>query len=128
MAVLEKDRREAYAQARAAGASVNKAYVQAGYVLGHGNGWRVERNEVVMARVAEIQTKAISETRNLEPLINRMVQLSAEAAALKSAAGIREAKDLLVEAARLKGLLPAPVTPPMPRMSREEWLAKYGPS
>jgi len=87
------------------------------------------REASAQARAAEIQTEAIGGTRDLTPLINRMIQLSAQAAALNSAAALREAKDLLVEAARLKGLLPAPPPPPpMPRMSREEWLAKYAPT
>jgi len=128
MAKLENARREAFAQARATGATVVEASRAAGYVVKNCDGGRVARNPAVMARVAEIQQAAIGETRDLPVLISKMVAMADAAAELGSAAGMREAKALLVEAARLKGLLPpSPARPPQPPMSRAEWMARFAP-
>ncbi len=128
MAALENLKREAFAQARAAGASVARASLAAGYAPSHGNGWRIARDEKVKARVAELERAAVGASRDLAPVIAEMLRLSKEAAKLDSAAGMREAKDFLVQAARLKGLLPRAPVPIEPEMTMAEWLAEYAPA
>jgi len=125
MAVLSNARREAFCQARAAG----KSLAEAGKAGRYDNQWsRVDAAPEVQARIAEIRRETAVDARDLVPLIEKMIGLVDNAVDLKSAAGMREAKALLVEAARLKGLLPPPATAPLqPPMSRQEWMARFAP-
>lgn len=55
MPPLKNTRHEAYAQARARGASIDASYVLAGYSENRGNAARLNANESVMKRVEELQ-------------------------------------------------------------------------
>lgn len=58
MPVLTNPRHEAFAQERAKGKTVDEAYVLAGFSANRGNAARLNANESVRARIAEIQAKA----------------------------------------------------------------------
>lgn len=58
MPILPNPRHESFAQALAQGKSASEAYVEAGYQPNDGNAGRMNRNEQVRARVAELQEKA----------------------------------------------------------------------
>lgn len=55
MPVLDNPRHEAFAQALAKGNSASEAYALAGYRRNEGNAGRLNRNEQVQRRVAELQ-------------------------------------------------------------------------
>jgi len=57
MPVLKNAKREAFAQAIAAGKTADEAQAQAGYTKNHGNATRLKSNEVIVKRVAEIRAK-----------------------------------------------------------------------
>lgn len=58
MAVLKNARHEKFAQERAKGKSVDAAYVDAGFKANRGNAARLNANESIQARIAELQGKA----------------------------------------------------------------------
>lgn len=60
MPVLDNPRHEAFAQALAKGNSASEAYVLAGYSRNEGNAGRLNRNEQVQRRVAELQAMLLS--------------------------------------------------------------------
>lgn len=55
---LKNARHEKFAQERAKGKSVDKAYVAAGFRANRGNAARLNANESVQARIAELQERA----------------------------------------------------------------------
>lgn len=57
MSVLPNAKHELFAQARAAGASADEAYVKAGYTANRGNAARLNANDDIMSRVGELQAK-----------------------------------------------------------------------
>lgn len=63
MPVLKNARHEKFAQARASGKSIDSAYKTAGYKENNSNACRLNGNEQVSARVAELQNKAAGETQ-----------------------------------------------------------------
>ena len=84
---------------------------------------------------AEIEAAKLEQGRlwggsaDLAPVIDEMRRLAEFAYGQNSTAAVKEARELLVEIARLKALLPKTAlsfakTPGLPD---DEWLAKYGP-
>jgi len=61
--VLSNTRHELFAQERAKGASVDQAYELAGYKPNRGNAARLNANESVQARVAEVQAAGAEEAK-----------------------------------------------------------------
>jgi hypothetical protein len=63
------------------------------------------------------------------PLIDALMEAVEDARKLDNAAAFVAVRGLIVEAARLKQMLPEhdPRTPPMPPMTAEEWLRRFGP-
>lgn len=57
MPVLTNAKHELFAQARAAGASTDEAYVKAGYSPNRSNAARMNANDDILSRVAELQSK-----------------------------------------------------------------------
>lgn len=57
MPVLKNAKREAFAQAIAAGKTADEAQVEAGYTPNHGNATRLKSNEAIKDRVAEIRSR-----------------------------------------------------------------------
>ncbi len=68
MPVLKNSRWEKFAQLRAEGMSMGRAYVEAGFKRHASNASRLSRNEQVLARIEELQgnsAQAISDVRDL---------------------------------------------------------------
>ena len=126
MAVLYDVRREALAQGLACGMSKSAAARAAGYVKHSGHVGRLCTCASIVARVAHIvEETPRGGSSDLAPVINELMRLAALGGTLGTAAGLTAAKQLLVEAARLKERLPLPEMVLEPEMSREEWIATY---
>ena len=67
---------------------------------------------------------------DIGPLIDLLVELAEKAKEKPTAAALREARAMIVEAARLKALLPDAAkpawAPPIPELDLDEWMARYG--
>lgn len=129
MAALHSPRREAFAQGLALGAAPVTAWQGAGYVRHMGRATAAAAEKDVAARVVEIELeRAGGGSTDLAPLIDRCITLADKAGDLGTAAGMVAARGFLVEAARLKGMLPAPMASEIiPTLSDEAWMAKYAP-
>jgi hypothetical protein len=84
---------------------------------------------------AEIGREQLLAAADLVPVITQLMDLAGEARDLGTAAGMNAARGLLVEAARLKGLLktegveearPGHIQTPV--MTTEEWMAAFAPN
>jgi hypothetical protein len=133
MRKLENARHEAYAQARARGASVRDAYIEAGF-KGRRHAWRMNRIAAVKVRIEELTADLPwGGTTDLTPVISLLGKAAERAVALNTAASLVAAKGLLVEVAKLKMLLAAKVErapPPFmlkPRLSDDAWVEKHAP-
>jgi len=58
MPALENTRHEAYAQARAKGRTMDQAYIEAGFAPNKGNAARLNTNDRIKARIAELTKMA----------------------------------------------------------------------
>jgi hypothetical protein len=104
-APLADDRREAFARAFAGGASRTAAYARAGYLGGRSAASRLARRPEVAARVAALRRRA-ERMDEAEPEAAIVVLMEAAACAdLTCAAGLREAREALLEARQLQGEL-----------------------
>jgi len=133
MRKLENARHEAYAQARARGAKIGDAYVEAGFKR-RSNAWRMNKFEVVNARIEELRADMPwGGATDLTPVISLLGKAAEQAVALNTAASLVAAKGLLVELAKFKLLLAAKVErapPPFmlkPRLSDDAWVEKHAP-
>ncbi|MEO8812273.1 MAG: hypothetical protein ABI376_05095, partial [Caulobacteraceae bacterium] len=103
MTALINRRHEAFARARAEGASPRAAYAAAGYPAASRHWARIATRVDVVARAAQIaRGRAWGGSRDLSPVIDEMMRMAFAAERLDSAAGLAAAKGFLVEAARLK--------------------------
>jgi hypothetical protein len=128
---LSDPRHEAFAQARARGANRSAAYAQAGYAPNRTNGSKLAAKPAVAARIAELERRRDQASEAC--LRDTIIGLMAEAhtgEALKSAAGLREARLARLDANRLWGLLQREEAqsrrPPDRELTLAEWTAKYG--
>ncbi len=128
MAALDNPRREMFAQALARGCGPSQAEREAGYSrCSKATRARVASKQI-KDRLAQIgKERAGGNSPDIGPVIDKLMELANASADLKTAAAMVAARGFLVEAARLKGLLPAPAPPPRRRLSNEEWLAEYAP-
>jgi hypothetical protein len=128
---LSDPRHEAFAQARARGANKSTAYALAGYAPNRSNGSKLAAKPAVGARVAELeeQREQASEACLRDTVIGLMAEVHL-GEAMKSAAGLREARLARLEANRLWGLLQREEAqsrrPPDRELTLAEWTAKYG--
>ena len=105
MAPLNDPRREAFAWACAGGASRSAAYVEAGYKANRGNAAKLAARPTVAARIAELERlRDPAQRACLRDTIVGLINM-ADAANLKSAGSLKEARVARVEANRLWGLL-----------------------
>jgi hypothetical protein len=131
LAPLFDTRREAFAQACARGAGRSAAYIEAGFTANRGNAAKLAARPAVAARIAELERLSDPAQRAcLRDTIVDLVTLSDRADALKSAAGLKEARLARLEANRLWGLLQREEAQSRRPLDREltlaEWTAKYG--
>ncbi len=133
MAALKNARQEAYCQARAKGSAPVAAYVEAGYAYsGRYRFPRLEEKNDISERIAElVHHLARGGSRDLGPVIDEMLSMARAAIEVKNAAAFVAAKGFLVEAARLKLMLPhdgwANKRPHIDiNLSDEEWTKRFG--
>ena len=133
---LPDERLEAMAQALASGHVPTDASCAAGYSYHGKDALSRAENPAMKTRVAEIKLRReAGGTADLAPVIDRLVAASDKAVALGTAAGMVAARGFLVDAARLKGLLPgAPkpsqyskFVPSEPPMDDDAWVARFAP-
>ena len=123
-------KQEAYAQAIAHGATWREATVEAGYSMNSSEASERVNHPAIVARVAElILEQQWGGSRDLAPVIDAMRRLFEDSHTMTSAAAIKERREILVQAARLKALLPLPEPSYVrePPLTSAEWLEKYAP-
>jgi len=102
---LRNARREAFAQARAAGLNQTNAYERAGYKRSRQAASALAKRPPVAARIAWLVEQAVAAAgSDSETAIVRLLDMS-DAADLTTAAGVREAREALEEAWRMYGEL-----------------------
>src|SRR5471030_1696296 len=102
MPTLQNAQHEAFALARAKGATLNDAYEDAGYAPGNGHASRVALREEVAGRIAELRREqAEAEDASPQAIIAALVRMAKANEALKSVEGMKEARLSLIEAHRL---------------------------
>jgi len=134
MPPFDDARREKCAQLLAGGASIVGASRDAGYPR-HGTRARERAaHRDMKTRIVEIHAElARRGDPDLGPVIDALMAAAQDAKDKigGSPAGVVAIRGLLAEAARLKGLVPAPAPPPepvcLPDLDDETWMARFGP-
>ena len=122
---------EAFAVLLGEGVHRLKAYARAGYSAKSSRSKKLSLRADVIARAKEVaKHRAGGGSSDLSGIIDMLIEVAHEARTLNSAPGYVAARAALVEAARLKGLLPSRAEdaddPPYRELTVEEWDAKYG--
>jgi hypothetical protein len=108
MSPLQNPRHETFAQARARGASLQDAFEDAGYPPDRAHACRLAKREDVSARVAELRAKGETmEASAPQTIIDALIRMARDSEALKTPAGVKEARLNLLEADRLRAALTA---------------------
>ena len=99
-------RHEAFARARARGARVEEAYEDAGFAPGNDHGSRLNRQEDVAERIAELraQQSEIDEA-STHAVIAALLRVVKAAEGATAPAAIREIRATLLEAERLRATI-----------------------
>lgn len=103
---LKNARHERFAQERAKGKSVERAYALAGYKPHGPNAHRMSKNETVASRVAELQARAAERAVvTVEGITARLLKIAAKGERSKDAPLLSVARASLMDAAKLNGLI-----------------------
>jgi len=106
MTALKNTRHERFAQERAKGKSIDAAYVEAGFKPNRGNAGRLNTNESVKGRIAELQSKAADRAIvTVEAITARLLDIAAKGEASTDAPLLSVARASLMDAAKLNGLI-----------------------
>lgn len=106
MAALKNTRHERFAQELAKGETADAAYELAGFKANRGNATRLKANESLVARVAEIQSKAAARTEiTVAGITDRLLKIAEKGERSKSAPMLAVARAALMDAAKLNGLV-----------------------
>jgi hypothetical protein len=130
MPALKKTRYEPFALQLSLGLNPLDAALAAGFAKSQTQASRRAARPEVVARVEELKRRREwGGSRDVGPLIDELADAVREARTLTTAAAFVAVRGLIVEAARLKQMLPAPEdhAPRPPPMTREEWLRKFNP-
>ncbi len=102
MPALANPRHEAFAQARAKGASLDDAYEDAGFTAGRGHGCRLAQRPEVAERVAQIRAER-GEVDGARPaaLIAALLRLADASEKLGTLDGIKDARASLLQAGQV---------------------------
>ena len=106
MSALANPKHERFAQERANGLPASEAYVQAGYARNDSNAARLNRNEQVSARIAEILERAATKTViTVANITERLLAIAAKGETSRDAPMLAVARASLMDAAKLNGLV-----------------------
>lgn len=106
MSALENPKHERFAQERAKGKSADEAYQLAGYAENRGNASRLNSNESVQARIAELQGRAAKRVEiTLASITERLLNIAEKAEKSEEAPMLSVARASLMDAAKLNGLV-----------------------
>ncbi len=108
MTILQNPRHEAFAHARVAGADLEQAYEDAGFAPDTSHACRLAKRPEVAERMAELRREQ-DEAEDASPraIIAALVRMARDSEALKTPAGVKEARLNLLEAHRLRGVMAA---------------------
>ena len=106
MPALQNPQHEAFALARAKGASLQDAFEDSGYPPDRSHACRLAKRDDVAVRVAELRA-AREKAEESEPqmIIDALVRMARDSEALKTPAALKEARLNLLEADRLRTVL-----------------------
>lgn len=122
MATLDNARHERFCQARIQGKSIDESYVLAGFKANRGNAARLNANEVVLARLRELQAEtataavvtATELSDQLEAIRVAAVAANQLGAAAQAVMGRAKLHGLIIDKAEVKD-----VTPPLEPSQRQ---------
>jgi hypothetical protein len=127
MPALTKHRYEPFAEALSRDLSPFAAAKEAGFKGNKTQSCERALRPEVMERAAELRRRRDwGGTRDVAPLINELGAAVQEARKLDTAAAFVAVRGLIIEAARLKRMLPAPEVPWPRPMTVAEWEEKHG--
>jgi hypothetical protein len=128
MPALKNSRYEAFAHQLAKDLNPQDAALAAGFVKSQTQACRRALRPEIVKRVEELERlRDWGGSRDVGPLINELGAAVQEARKLDTAAAFVAIRGLIVEAARLKKMLPEPEAPRRPPMTQAEWLEKFAP-
>lgn len=106
MAALSNPKHERFAQALAKGETATAAYEQAGYEPNEGNAGRLNRNEQVQRRVAEILERAATRAEiTVASISDRLLKIAEKCERTSEANKLGVARATLMDVAKLNGLI-----------------------
>jgi phage terminase small subunit len=106
MPVLDTQKHELFARALAKGKTATEAYVLAGYAPDDSNCKRLTGNDRIRTRVAEIKERAAARTElTVASITRKLLQIAKEAKAFNEPAGHSVARQAMMDAAKLNGLV-----------------------
>ena len=127
MPALTNSRYEAFAHQLAKDLNPIDAAVAAGFARSQTQACKRALRPEIVARVEELKRlRGWGGSRDVGPLIDELAEAVKAARQLNSAAAFVAIRGLIVEAARLKQMLPAPEEYYEPPMTPEEWLKAFG--
>ena len=106
MPPIQNPQHETFAQARAKGATLDDAFENAGYPPDRSHACRLAKREDVAARIAFLRAERDqAEDSQPQMIIDALVRMARDSEALKTPAGMKEARLNLLEADRLRTVL-----------------------
>jgi len=106
MPTLHNPQHEAFAQARAKGAGLQDAFEDAGFPPGRSHACRLGKRDDVAARVGELRAaREKAEQSEPQAIIDALIRMARDSEAMKTPAGLKEARLNLLEADRLRTAL-----------------------
>ena len=125
-----KPKRVAFDNAVDRGLNFEAALKEAEYAPRGGWASKLANDPEIKKRIADVALdRKWGGSPDLAPVINRMRDIALDTEIAKSAATMKEAREILLAIAQLKALLPktALAIAKAPGLPDDEWLAKYGP-
>ena len=102
MPLLKNPLHEAFAEARAGGATLYEAYKDAGYSASYAHASRLASDPAVAERIAELRALAVQERpAHTSAVVAELLRIAKTSEGLNSPAGIKEARLTLLEAHRI---------------------------
>jgi hypothetical protein len=102
MPELPNKSHELFARARSLGARLQDAYEDAGFVASRAHASRLANQPEVAARIAELRAMRSSNVdTSPQAVVDLLFRMARDSDALKTAAGVREARASLLEAHRI---------------------------